>query len=173
MSAPRSITTPAVRMLQGLKIPFTQHFYKYQEKGGTRSSSSALGVDEHRVVKTLIMETETKEPLIVLMHGDFKISTKNLARIMGVKTVSPCRPDTAEKHSGYRVGGTSPFGTRKKMPVYIQKTILDLEEIYINGGKRGFLISMKSADLVKALAPIQVDIIGQEKDHADRSNHRA
>lgn len=150
--------TTAIRELLDNKVQFTSHFYKYEEKGGTAVSSRELGAPEHIIVKTLIMETETKSPLIVLMHGDKQVSTKNLARIMGVKTVSPCDPDIANKHSGYVVGGTSPFGTKKKMPVYIQKTILDLEKIYINGGKRGFLVSLDPQDLKRVLKPIEVEI---------------
>mgnify|MGYP003574900151 CR=1 FL=1 len=151
--------TQAIRVLRDHHVDFLPHFYKYEEKGGSAVSSRELGVDEHQVIKTLIMETETKTPLIVLMHGDKQVSTKQLAREMGVKTISPCAPDVANKHSGYFVGGTSPFGTKKKMPVYVQKTILDLEIIYINGGQRGFLISMKSAELLKVLDPKLVDVV--------------
>src|SRR5690606_22622430 len=120
---------------------------------GSAASSRELGVDEHIVVKTLIMETETKSPLIVLMHGDCQVSTKNLARFLNVKSVTPCDPEVANKHSGYLVGGTSPFGTKKKMPVYIQKTILDLDKVYINGGKRGFLVSLSPKDIERVLKP--------------------
>lgn len=154
----KPIMTTAIRELLDNKVPFTSHFYKYEERGGSAASSRELGVDEHIVVKTLIMETETKSPLIVLMHGDKQVSTKNLARIMNVKTVSPCDPEVANKHSGFVVGGTSPFGTKKKMPVYIQKTILDLEKIYINGGKRGFLVSLDPKDLKRVLKPVEVEI---------------
>jgi Cys-tRNA(Pro) deacylase len=154
----KPIMTTAIRELQDNKVPFTSHFYKYEEKGGTSVSSRELGVEEHIVIKTLIMETETKTPIIVLMHGDKQVSTKNLARIMNVKTISPCNPEVANKHSGFVVGGTSPFGTKKKMPVYIQKTILDLEKIYINGGKQGFLVSLNPQDLKRVLKPIEVEI---------------
>lgn len=159
MSDTKPIMTTAIRELMDHKVQFTSHFYKYEEKGGTAKSSIELGVEEHIVVKTLIMETETKSPLIVLMHGDCQVSTKNLARIMNVKTVSPCEPAIANKHSGFVVGGTSPFGTKKKMPVYIQKTILDLEKIYINGGKQGYLVSMNPQEIKRVLKPIEVDII--------------
>lgn len=150
--------TPAERVLKDNQVSFTSHFYKYEEKGGTAVSSRELGVEEHIVIKTLIMETETKAPLIVLMHGDCQVSTKNLARFMNVKSVTPCDPDVANKHSGYMVGGTSPFGTKKKMPVYIQKTILDLDKVYINGGKRGFLVSLSPKDIERVLNPVAVDI---------------
>ncbi len=149
--------TPAVHFLRQQKVPFSEHEYRYEERGGTAVSSRQLGVDEHIVIKTLIMEDEKKQPLIVLMHGDKEVSTKNLARQAGRKTVSPCAPDVAQKHSGYLVGGTSPFGTRKHMPVFLERTIADLERIYINGGRRGFLISLAPADLIRALSPTLVD----------------
>ncbi|WII73844.1 Cys-tRNA(Pro) deacylase [Bdellovibrio sp. 22V] len=154
--------TLAVRELQKEGVNFTHHPYTYVEKGGTATSSQELGVPEHIVIKTLIMETETKEPMIVLMHGDMQVSTKQLARELGVKTVSPCKPEVADRHSGYQVGGTSPFGTKKKMPVYMEKTIADLERIYINGGKRGYLIAMSPQDLMRVLQPqlVQVGIPG-------------
>jgi Cys-tRNA(Pro) deacylase len=138
-------------------VPFTEHSYRYEQRGGTAVSSRELGVDEHIVIKTLVMEDEGKQPLIVLMHGDRDVSTKNLARQIGKKAVTPCAPDVAQKHSGYLVGGTSPFGTRKTMPVFMERTIADLERIYINGGRRGFLIALAPADLVRALAPTLVD----------------
>jgi len=127
------------------------HLYAYEERGGTATSARELGVSEHAVVKTLIMEDEKKCPLIALMHGDAEVSTKSLARALGVKSVSPCAPATADRHSGYQVGGTSPFGTRKVMPVFVQETILELDHIYINGGKRGFLVKMKPRDVVQIL----------------------
>ena len=154
----KPIMTPGIRQLIEHNVSFTNHFYKYEERGGSAASSRELGVDEHIVIKTLIMETETKAPLIVLMHGDCQVSTKQLAREMGVKTVSPCDPETANRHSGYMVGGTSPFGTKKKMPVFIEKTILELERIYINGGKRGYLINLKTSDVVKVLTPTALEI---------------
>ena len=134
--------TPAVRLLRENKVEFEPHLYDYVERGGTRHSAESLGVDEHAVVKTLVMETEARKPLIVLMHGDREVSTKQLARAIGVKTVQPCKPETAQRHTGYMVGGTSPLGTRMKLPVYAERTIFQLPKIYINGGKRGFLISI-------------------------------
>ena len=159
MSGNKPVMTPAVRVLIDSKVPFTSHFYKYEEKGGSAVSSRELGVDEHCVIKTLVMETESKAPLIVLMHGDCQVSTKNLARFMNVKTVTPCDPEVANKHSGYLVGGTSPFGTKKKMPVYMQESILKLERVFINGGKRGFLVNLPVTDIVRILAPTMVDVI--------------
>lgn len=149
--------TPAVRMLRAAKVAFTDHPYTYEEHGGTAVSSRELGVDEHAVIKTLIMEDEAKRPLVVLMHGDREVSTKNLARHIGVKTIAPCSPDTASRHSGYMVGGTSPFGTRKAMPVYLERSILDLPRIYINGGKRGYLVGIAPQVLVDLLQPVLVD----------------
>jgi Cys-tRNA(Pro) deacylase len=148
--------TPAVRALREKKIAFEPHLYDYKERGGTAHSAVELGVPEDIVIKTLVMETDSREPLIVLMHGDREVSTKELARIIGVKTVTQCDPSTAQKHTGYKVGGTSPFGTRKSMPVYAEKTIFELPEIYINGGKRGFLVSMAASDLRTALPIIEV-----------------
>jgi len=149
--------TNAVRMLREHKVDFTHHPYEYEERGGTAVSAREIGVDEHAVIKTLVMEDDAKRPLVVLMHGDREVSTKNLARHMGVKTISPCDPATADRHSGYQVGGTSPFGTRRTMPVYVQRTILDLPRIYINGGKRGYLVGMIPAELVRVLKPVPVD----------------
>lgn len=150
--------TPAIRQLSEHEVSFTSHYYKYEEKGGTAVSARELGVAEHAVIKTLIMETDTKKPLIVLMHGDCQVSTKQLARELGVKSVSPCAPEVANRHSGYVVGGTSPFGTKKNMPVYFQKTILDLERIYINGGGKGFLVGIPSQEIVRILNATAVDI---------------
>jgi Cys-tRNA(Pro) deacylase len=149
--------TPAVHFLRQHHVAFTEHEYRYEERGGTAASSRALGVDEHVVIKTLVMEDERKEPLIVLMHGDREVSTKNLARQIDRKSVMPCAPDVAERHTGYMVGGTSPFGTRKVMPVYLERSIADLDRIYINGGRRGFLIALAPADLMRALSPTLVD----------------
>jgi Cys-tRNA(Pro) deacylase len=149
--------TPAIHFLRQHGVDFTEHEYRYEERGGTAVSARELGVDEHRVIKTLVMEDERKQPLIVLMHGDKEVSTKNLARQIDRKVVSPCTPAVAQKHTGYMVGGTSPFGTRKAMPVFIERTIADLDRIYINGGRRGFLVSLKPADLIRALAPTLVD----------------
>lgn len=143
--------TMATRLLRQRNAQYEPKLYKYEDKGGTAVSARELGVDEHHVIKTIIMEDETKEPFIVLMHGDMSISEKNMARIRNVKTVKPCAPATADKHSGYMVGGTSPFGTKRQMKVYIEKTILELDKIYINGGKRGFLIVIKPSVLTDIL----------------------
>jgi Cys-tRNA(Pro) deacylase len=150
--------TPAVHALRRHGLAFTEHEYRYELKGGTRVSSRELGVDEHHVVKTLVMEDETKAPLIVLMHGDREVSTKQLARQISVKTVKPCAPEVAERHTGYQVGGTSPFGTRKPLPVYVERTILDLERIYLNGGRRGFLVSLDPKAAAAALGATAVDV---------------
>lgn len=139
--------TPAIRVLRQHKINFEAHFFDYVEKGGTKHSAEVLGIEEHAVVKTLIFETNEKKPLIVLMNGDLQVSTKELARILKVKTVSPVTPEKANKLTGYLVGGTSPFGVKTKMPIYVEKTIFDLSEIYINGGKRGFLVSIEPQTL--------------------------
>ena len=155
-------STPAVRMLREHGVEFTPHFYRYVEKGGTAVSSRELGVDEHAVVKTLVMEDELHHPLVVLMHGDREVSTKALARVVGVKSVSPCRPEVANRHSGYLVGGTSPFGTRKAMPVYVERSILDLDRIYINGGARGFLVGIAPGEVARLLQPTVVEV-GLEK----------
>ena len=149
--------TPAIHFLRAHQVPYTEHRYRYEERGGTAVSARELGVDEHIVIKTLVMKDEAMQPLVVLMHGDRDVSTKNLARQIGKKTVSPCDPDVAQKHSGYLVGGTSPFGTRKAMPVYMARTIADLDRLFINGGRRGFLIALAPADLVRVLSPTLVD----------------
>jgi len=151
-------STPAVRLLKAQKVPFTEHFYRYEEHGGTRVSAQELGVDEHAVVKTLIMEDETGKPLVVLMHGDREVSTKALARQVGAKAIHICKPEVANRHSGYLVGGTSPFGTKKSMPVYVEDSILALERIYLNGGSRGFLVGLAPGDLVRLLAPTAVTV---------------
>jgi len=151
-------STPATRLLREHGVVYTEHLYRYEEKGGTRASSRELGLDEHAVVKTLVMEDESKEPLVVLMHGDREVSTKALARALGKKSIQPCRPEVANRHSGYLVGGTSPFGTRKAMPVYLQRTTLDLPAIYVNGGSRGFLVGIAPAELVRVLQPTLVDV---------------
>ena len=151
-------TTAAVRVLREHGVEFTHHPYAYEERGGTAVSARELGVPEHAVVKTLIMEDDAKRPMIVLMHGDREVSTKALARIVGVKTIAPCAPAVADRHSGYQVGGTSPFGTRKRMPVYVQRTIAELPRLYVNGGKRGYLVGMAPADLVRVLSPTLVDV---------------
>ena len=151
-------STPATRLLREKGIAYTEHPYRYEEHGGTRVSARELGVDEHAVVKTLVMEDENAAPLIVLMHGDREVSTKQLARQIGRKSIQPCRPEVASRHSGYLVGGTSPFGTRKAMPVFVQRTVLDLEKIYLNGGSRGFLVGIAPADVVRVLSPTLVDV---------------
>src|SRR5215470_8681125 len=149
--------TPATMFLKACKVAYTEHDYEYVEHGGTEVSAASLGVDEHHVVKTLVMQDEAAKPLIVLMHGDRKVSTKNLARQAGRKRIEPCKPDVAQRHSGYQVGGTSPFGTRKPMPVFMERSILELPEIYINGGRRGLLVKIRSADLARALELSLVD----------------
>jgi Cys-tRNA(Pro) deacylase len=150
--------SPAVRFLRQKNVAFKEHGYRYEPHGGTRVSARELGVDEHSVVKTLVMEDETRQPLIVLMHGDCEVSTKELARQIGCKSIKPCVPAIAQKHTGYMVGGTSPFGTRKKLPVYLERSILDLEHIHINGGRRGFLVSLAPSELVRVLDPTLVDV---------------
>ena len=149
--------TGAVAVLRQHHVDFTEHQYRYEERGGTAASSRELGVDEHAVIKTLVMEDESRRPLIVLMHGDREVSTKNLARQIGRKTITPCAPEVAQRHTGYLVGGTSPFGTRKTMPIFMERSIADLERIYVNGGRRGFLVSMTPADLIRVLSPVSVD----------------
>ena len=158
----KTTATPATSFLDKSAVAYTEHFYEYVEHGGTGVSSSALGVPEHEVVKTLVMETEAGDPLIVLMHGDRKVSTKELARSARVKRIFPCKPEVAQRHSGYLVGGTSPFGTRKKMPVYLERSVLALPRIYINGGRRGYLLGMDPAELTRMLAPVLVDVALQE-----------
>jgi Cys-tRNA(Pro) deacylase len=150
--------TPATQFLRKHQVAFSEHPYEYEEHGGTAVSSRELGVPEHEVVKTLVMQDEAARPLIVLMHGDCKVSTKNLARQAGCKSVEPCKPEVANRHTGFLVGGTSPFGTRKTMPVYVEKTILDLPRIYINGGRRGYLLGIAPSDLVRVLAPKAVEV---------------
>jgi Cys-tRNA(Pro) deacylase len=150
--------TPAVRLLRERKVEFEPHLYAYEERGGTRHSAAALGVDEHAVVKTLVMETEARKPLVVLMHGDREVSTKNLARAIGAKSVQPCDPAKAQKHTGYLVGGTSPLGTRTLMPVYAERTIFALPKIYINGGKRGFLVEIEPNVLRELLSAKEVEV---------------
>ena len=158
MAKVKAPVTAAVRALRAHKVGFTDHLYVYEEHGGTAVSARELAVPEHAVIKTLVMEDEAARPLIVLMHCDLKVSTKELARVVGVKTVSPCSPETANRHTGYVVGGTSPFGTRKEMPVYMEQSILELDRIYINGGKRGYLVGMRPGDAVRLLAPTLVRV---------------
>lgn len=158
MSKDKLPVTAAVRVLREHGVAFTSHPYAYEERGGTEVSARELGVDEHAVVKTLVMEDDARRPLVVLMHGDRAVSTKALARHLGVKTIAPCAPAVADRHSGYQVGGTSPFGTRRAMPVYVERSILDLPRIYINGGRRGYLVGIAPADLVRVLQPTVVDV---------------
>ena len=150
--------TPATAMLKQHGVIYTEHVYEYVEHGGTSVSSTSLGVDEHHVVKTLIFEDDKRQPLCVLMHGDRKVSTKELARQIGAKRVAPCKIDDATRHSGYQVGGCSPFGLKKPMPVYLEASILPLERILINGGKRGFLLGMSPQDIVRVVAPTLVNV---------------
>jgi len=150
--------TPATAFLKKNNVAFTEHPYAYEAHGGTRVSAEQLGVAEHAVVKTLVMEDDAKKPLVVLMHGDREVSTKNLARQIGTKRVEPCKPDVAERHSGYQVGGTSPFGLRKTMPIYVEKTILELDRIWINGGRRGFLVAIDPKELVRVVAAKPVEV---------------
>ena len=150
--APHISETPATQLLRRAGVAFTEHPYDYVERGGTKESARQLDVDEHAVIKTLVMQDEKARPLIVLMHGDKQVSTKNLARAIGVKSVEPCSPEAAERASGYQVGGTSPFATRKALPVYVEATILGLERVCINGGRRGFLVGIAPRALVDVLA---------------------
>lgn len=158
MSKVRYPVTPAIHLLRREGAAFEPCLYAYEEKGGTAVSARELGVPEHAVVKTLIMETDAKAPLIVLMHGDKQVSTKELARQIGARSVAPCAPEVADRHSGYQVGGTSPFATRKPMPVYVERTILDLPKIYVNGGAKGFLVALDPKELARVLNPTPVDV---------------
>lgn len=157
MSKEKIPVTAAIRVLRAQGAAFEPHRYAYIEHGGTSASARALGIDEHAVVKTLVMEDDERRPLIVLMHGDREVSTRELARQLGRRTIVPCRPEVAERHSGYRVGGTSPFGLRHPMPVYAEAGIRDLPQIYVNGGQRGFLVSMSGAELWRLLDPVAVE----------------
>ena len=153
MSKDKLPVTQAVRALRAAGVQFIDHPYTYEERGGTEVCARELNVDEHSVIKTLVMEDDKKNPLIVLMHGDMQVSTKELARLIGTKTVTPCSPEIANKYTGYLVGGTSPFGTRRQMPVYMEETIPDLPRIYINGGRKGYLVGMSPKDAIKILQP--------------------
>lgn len=150
--------TPAIRVLREKKVEFEPHIFDYVEKGGTKHSAQTLGIDEHSVVKTLVFETNEKKPLIVLMHGDLQVSTKELARVLKVKTIAPVVPEKANKLTGYLVGGTSPFGAKPKMTVYVEKTIFELDKIYINGGKRGFLVAIEPKVLLEVLQIEEVEV---------------
>ena len=158
MSKEKMPTTQAIRVLREHAVEYTAHPYKYEAQGGTRVSARELGVDEHCVIKTLVMDDENGKPLIVLMHGDREVSTRNLARQIGARHIEPCAPAVADRHSGYQVGGTSPFGTRHPMTVYMEAGIAELERLYINGGKRGFLVGMAPSELVRVLQPVPVDV---------------
>lgn len=158
MAREKTPVTAAVRLLRQQRVEFSDHLYEYEEKGGTAVSARELGVEEHCVIKTLVMEDERQQPLIVLMHGDRQVSTKELARQIGCKTIQPCLPEVAARHSGYLVGGTSPFGTRKAMPVYCEASILSCPKIYLNGGKRGYLVGLTPADLERLLQPQRVQV---------------
>jgi Cys-tRNA(Pro) deacylase len=149
--------TPAVRMLRAHKAAFTPHLYQYQDHGGTKLAARELGVEEHRTIKTLIMKSQANDPLIVLMHGDREVSTKSLARILGVKSIDPCDAEEANRLTGYQVGGISPFGTRHRLPVYMEASIAELPVIYINGGKRGFLLEMSPSERIRVLEPTPVN----------------
>ncbi|WP_020202160.1 MULTISPECIES: Cys-tRNA(Pro) deacylase [Cupriavidus] len=158
MSKPRHVSeTPATQFLKQHGVAYGEHAYEYVEHGGTGESARQLGVPEHAVVKTLVMEDEKAQPLIVLMHGDCSVSTKNLARQTGRKSVQPCKPEVAQRHSGYMVGGTSPFGTRKRMPVYVEASVLALDTIYINGGRRGYLVSIAPGVLPGLVGAVAVE----------------
>jgi Cys-tRNA(Pro) deacylase len=152
--------TPATKFLKGHKVAFSSHLYAYEEHGGTKVSARELNVSEHAVVKTLVFADENGKPLLVLMHGDRKVSAKELARQAGCRKVEPCAPEVAHRHTGYLVGGTSPFATRKALPIYLEKTILDLPLIYINGGRRGFLVGIHPHDLLRVLQPVIVEVAG-------------
>ena len=158
MSKDKFPVTPAIRFLRDRKVSFTEHLYTYVERGGTSVSARELGVDEHAVVKTLVMEDEAGKPLVVLMHGDHEVSTKELARVLGVRGIHPCSLDAANRHTGYLVGGTSPFGTRKPLPAYMERSILDLDRIYINGGKRGFLVGIDPREVERLLGASLVEV---------------
>lgn len=151
-------STPATRLLRQHGVAYTEHPYRYEEHGGTAVSARELGVDEHAVVKTLVMEDDGGAPIVVLMHGDREVSTKALARQLGKRAVQICKPEVAQRHSGYLVGGTSPFGTRKPMPVYVERAVLELDRVYINGGSRGFLVGIAPGELVRVLGAIPVEV---------------
>ena len=163
MSKERHVSeTPATALLRRSKVVFSEHVYDYVDRGGTAESARQLGVDEHAVVKTLVMEDESGRPLIVLMHGDRSVSTKALARALSVKRIAPCAPEVAERHSGYQVGGTSPFGTRKRLPIYVEATVLDLPSIYVNGGRRGYLVGIAPAVLTSVLGAVPVTCAAED-----------
>ncbi len=150
--------TAAVRVLRQHGVRYGEHLYEYEERGGTHKSSEALGVPEHSVIKTLVMQDDAGQPLVVLMHGDREVSTQSLARQLGRRSIVPCRPEIATKHTGYLVGGTSPFGLRSPLPIYVEESVLQLPLVYINGGKRGFLVSLTPAELLRVLSPTSVQV---------------
>jgi len=158
MSKGKTPSTPAIRLLKERSVAFTLRFYKYQERGGTRVAARELAVDEHLTVKTLVMEDNNRHPLIILMHGDLEVSTKALARELNVKSIISCDTKVAQRHTGYMVGGTSPFGTREKLPVYMEESIRDLPCLLINGGRRGLLVEMSPSDLIEVLHPYYVNV---------------
>jgi Cys-tRNA(Pro) deacylase len=158
MKRPSHSETPATQFLRAKGVDFSEHFYEYQEHGGAERGAEQIGVQADAVVKTLIMEDERGAPLVVLMHGDRKVSTKSLARQVQRKRIEPCRPEVVQRHTGYQVGGTSPFGTKKSMPIFIERSILGLERIYINGGRRGFLLGLAPQELMRTLAPQLVEV---------------
>ncbi|MBE0596385.1 MAG: Cys-tRNA(Pro) deacylase [Desulfuromonadales bacterium] len=150
--------TAAIRLLRAERVEFTEHLYAYEEKGGTAVSARELGVAEHAVIKTLVMEDDQKNPLLILMHGDRQVSTKELGRQIGARAITPCTAEAANRHTGYLVGGTSPFAPRRPLPVYLERTILDLPKIYLNGGKRGFLVGLDPQELIRLLQPTLVQV---------------
>ncbi len=158
MAVAKAPVTNAVRALRAAGVEFTEHLYEYEERGGTRVSARGLGVDEHLIIKTLVMEDDRRDPLLVLMHGDMNVSTRGLARVCGARSALPCEPALAQRHTGYLVGGTSPFGTRRPLRIFLQRSVLDLDRIYVNGGKRGFLVGMDPRMLVRMLQPVLVDV---------------
>lgn len=158
MNRQKEPVTQAVRVLRAAGVAFEGHPYRYVEGGGTAQFARELGVDEHAVIKTLIMEDDAGAPLVVLMHGDRQVSLRELARQIGARQVRPCRPEVADRHSGYQVGGTSPFGTRRAMPVYCEASVLDMSRIFINGGRRGYIVSMAASDLARVLKPVRVSV---------------
>lgn len=158
MAKKKAPSSPVTRLLQQHGASFSVHEYKYTPHGGTACSSRELGADEHQVIKTLVMEDEHGAPCIILMHGDCSVSTKELARSIGCKTISPCKPEVAQRHTGYMVGGTSPFATRKELPLYAETSIMELGKIYINGGRRGFLVGIAPKTLESILKPILVSV---------------
>jgi len=158
MGKEKTPVTPATRALRAAAIACSGHIYRYEEHGGTAACARAFNINEHVVIKTLVMEDDSKRPFVVLMHGDRNVSTRELARVIGAKAVMPCQPGAAQRHTGYQVGGTSPFGMRKALQVYIEKSILDLPLIYINGGRRGFLVSLSPSDAAALLDPIPVEV---------------